>query len=42
VRRPIPPERFTNVRWIVRGSVQPRDTVTADYDTRIRLADSAQ
>ena len=41
VRRPIPPERFTNVRWIVRGSVQPRDTVTADYDTRIRL-ESAQ
>jgi len=41
VRRPIPPERFTNVRWTVRGAVQPRDTVTADYDTRIRL-DSAQ
>ena len=41
VRRPIPPERFTNVRWTVSGLVQPRATVTADYDTRIRL-DSAQ
>lgn len=41
VQRPIPPERFTNVRWIVRGAVQPRDTVTADYDTRIRR-ESAQ
>ena len=38
VRRPIPPERFTNVCWIVQGSIQPRDTVTADYDTRVRLA----
>ena len=42
VRRPIPPERFTNVRWTVSGLVQPRATVTAEYDTRIRLADSAQ
>lgn len=42
VRRPIPPERFTNVRWTIRGSVQPRATVTAEYDTRFRLADSAQ
>lgn len=41
VRRPIPPERFTNVRWTVPGWVQPRATVTAEYDTRIRL-DSAQ
>ena len=38
VRRPIPPERFTNVRWTIRGSVQPRATVTAEYDTRFRLA----
>jgi uncharacterized repeat protein (TIGR01451 family) len=41
VRRPIPPERFTNVRWTVTGQVQPRATVTAEYDTRIRL-ESAQ
>lgn len=38
VRRPIPPERFTNVRWTISGQVQPRATVTADYDTRIRQA----
>ena len=38
VRRPIPPERFTNVRWTIRGSVQPRATVTAEYDTRFRPA----
>jgi len=42
VRRPIPPERFTHVRWTIRGWVQPRATVTAEYDTRFRLADSAQ
>ena len=41
VMRPIPPERFTNVRWTIRESVQPRATVTAEYDTRFRPA-SAQ
>lgn len=42
VRRPIPPDRFTNVRWTIPGWVQPRDTVTAEYDTRFRLEGSAQ
>lgn len=42
VRRPIPPDRFTNVRWTIPGWVQPRDTVTAEYDTRFRLDGSAQ
>ena len=42
VRRPIPPDRFTNVRWTIPGWVQPRDTVTAAYDTRFRLEGSAQ
>ena len=41
VMRPIPPERFTHVRWTIRGWVQPRATVTAEYDTRFRPA-SAQ
>ena len=42
VQRPIPADRFTHVRWTIRGWVQPRATVTAEYDTRFRLADSAQ
>jgi uncharacterized repeat protein (TIGR01451 family) len=35
VRRPAPPERFTNVRWVVDGFVAPGATVVAEFDARI-------
>lgn len=35
VRRPIPAERFTHVRWTVDGQVAPGATVTAEFDARV-------
>ena len=34
VRRPVPVERYTHVRWIVDGWVAPGATVTAEFDAR--------
>lgn len=34
-RRAIPAERYTNVRWVVRGAVAPRSVVTAEYRARV-------
>lgn len=35
VRRPVPPEQYTHVRWTVDGAVAPRSTVTAEYEARV-------
>jgi uncharacterized repeat protein (TIGR01451 family) len=35
VRRPVPPAQYTHVRWTVNGSVAPRATITAEYETRV-------
>lgn len=35
VRRPVPAERYTHVRWTVDGSVAAGATVVAEYDARI-------
>ena len=35
VLRPAPPERFTDVRWRVQGSVAPRAVVTAEYEVTL-------
>jgi uncharacterized repeat protein (TIGR01451 family) len=35
VVRPIPAERFTHVRWVVDGWVQPRTGVVAEYEARL-------
>jgi hypothetical protein len=35
VQRPAPPERYTNVRWIVDGFVAPGATVVAEFDAQI-------
>jgi uncharacterized repeat protein (TIGR01451 family) len=35
VTRPAPPERYTNVRWVVESWVQPKATITADYEARL-------
>jgi uncharacterized repeat protein (TIGR01451 family) len=36
VRRPAPPEQYTNVRWTLTGSVAPGAQVEARYRTRVR------
>ena len=41
VTRPVPPSRFTNVRWVVRGQVRPKTVVTAEYDARVGTAPSS-
>lgn len=33
--RPIPADRYTHVRWTVRGAVGPQATVTADFEARV-------
>lgn len=38
LRRPAPPERFTNVRWIVEGPVAPQTVVTAEFQAQVRPA----
>ena len=35
VRRPVPSERYTHVRWTIDGSVAPGATVTAEFDARV-------
>ncbi len=35
VRRPIPAERYTHVRWTVDGTVAPGATVVAEFDARV-------
>jgi uncharacterized repeat protein (TIGR01451 family) len=35
VTRPVPPERYTNVRWTLREPVAAGATVTAHYDARL-------
>lgn len=35
VRRPVPAERFTHVRWVVDGSVAAGAVVTAEFDARV-------
>jgi uncharacterized repeat protein (TIGR01451 family) len=35
VVRAIPSERFTHIRWVVRGAVAPQATVTADFEARV-------
>ena len=35
VRRPVPAERYTHVRWTVDGTVAAGATVVAEYDARI-------
>lgn len=33
--RAVPADRYTNVRWVVRGAVAPRSVVTAEYRARV-------
>jgi uncharacterized repeat protein (TIGR01451 family) len=33
--RPVPADRYTHVRWTVRGGVGPQATVTADFEARV-------
>lgn len=35
VRRAVPAERYTHVRWTVAGSVAPGATVVAEFDARV-------
>ncbi len=35
VERPVTPERYTGVRWIVGGWVNPGATVTAEFEARL-------
>ncbi|HEX2092172.1 MAG TPA: hypothetical protein VHG28_07200 [Longimicrobiaceae bacterium] len=35
VQRPVAPERYTHVRWIVGGWVAPGATVTAEFEARL-------
>ena len=38
VERPVAPERYTAVRWVVDGAVAPAAVVTAEFDARLVLA----
>ncbi len=38
LRRPAPPERFSNVRWTVDGQVAPQGLVTAEFQAQVRPA----
>ena len=38
VRRPVPAERYTHVRWTIDGWVAPGATVTAEFDARLGAA----
>ena len=33
--RPVTADRYTHVRWLVRGAVGPQATVTADFEARV-------
>ena len=33
--RPVPADRYTHVRWTVRGVVAPRDRIVAEFDTQL-------
>jgi hypothetical protein len=35
VRRAVPAERYTHVRWTVEGNVAPGATVVAEFDARV-------
>jgi uncharacterized repeat protein (TIGR01451 family) len=35
VVRAIPSERFTHIRWMLKGAVAPRASVTADFEARV-------
>ena len=41
VSRAVPADRYTNVRWVVRGAVRARAIVTAEYDARVGAASAA-
>lgn len=41
VRRPVPAERYTHVRWTIDGSVAPGATVTAEFDARVNAGQDA-
>ncbi len=40
VRRPVSPERYTNVRWTVDGPVAAQAVVTAEFEAQVRPARS--
>lgn len=40
VERPAPPERYTHVRWTVRGWVEPGARVTAAFEARLMGSDA--
>lgn len=42
VTRPVPAERYTDVRWTVPGLVEPAAVVTAEFDARMQVAAPAQ
>ncbi|HEU4700234.1 MAG TPA: hypothetical protein VFS40_13705 [Gemmatimonadales bacterium] len=42
VTRPVPAERYTDVRWRVPGLVEPGTIVTAEFDARMEVAAPAQ
>lgn len=35
MQRAVPADRYTHVRWTVRGAVAPQATVTADFEARV-------
>lgn len=35
IQRPVPPERYTHVRWTVEGWVAPAATVTAEFEAHM-------
>lgn len=35
LRRPVAPDRYTDVRWTVAGFVEPRASFTAEYEARL-------
>lgn len=41
VRRAVPVDRYTNVRWVVRGAVRPKTIVTAEYSARVGTSAAA-
>jgi uncharacterized repeat protein (TIGR01451 family) len=41
VTRPVPADRYTHVRWVLAGWVQPGATVTAAYDAQLTALASA-
>lgn len=35
VQRPVAPDRYTDVRWVVTGWIEPRASLTAEYEARL-------